>query len=97
MATPIKAITYLPGVYLQAPASALVPRPLPLAARTALVMRVAPVLWKPLYYPTVQARGRTVLVPRPLVLQALTALKMTLFWRDSNALPLRGQRYPLSR
>jgi hypothetical protein len=97
VATPIKAITYLSGVYPQAPAPVLAPRPLPLAARTALVMRVAPALWKPLYYHTVQARGRTVLVPRPLVLQAMTALKMTLFWRGSNALPMRGQRYPLSR
>jgi hypothetical protein len=97
MATPVKAITYLSGVYPQASAPVLAPRPLPMAAWTAPVVCMAPALWKPLYYSTVQARGRTVLVPRPMVLRAMTALKMTLFWRGSNALPMRGQRYPLSR
>jgi hypothetical protein len=96
MATPVKAITYLSDVYPQAPAPVLAPRPLPLVPRQALVVRVAPALWKPLRYPTVQARGRTVLVPRPLVLQALTALKMTLFWRNATAFR-KGQQFPLTR
>ena len=97
MATPVKAITYLSGINIQAPPPLLVPRPLMLQAQTGLLARVAPRLWKPLRVGAPQAQARTILVPRPLLLQALASLKVTLFFRGSQALPLKGQRYPLSR
>lgn len=97
MATPTKAITYLSGPQPQAPAPLQAPRPLALGASTALALRVPPPLWRPLRYVAPQLQARTVLIPRPLLLQALAGLKMTVFWRGSQALPLKGQRYPLSR
>lgn len=96
MATPIKAITYLSGIYPRA-APVLPVRPLTLAPRIAVAMRLMPHLWKPIYYRAVQTRGKTVLVPRPLYLQALAAVKMTLFWRDAGGRPKRGQLWPRTR
>lgn len=97
MATPVKAITYLTGIQAQAPAPLLKPRPLALTAMTSLVARLPPPLWRPLRYVAPQTQARTFLIPKPLLLQALASLKLTLFWRGSQAPPLKGQRYPLSR
>ena len=97
MATPVKNITYLPGVQALA-APILKPSPMALAPRNAVVMRLLPRLWKPLYYRAVQTRGATVLPPRPLYLQARIAVKMTLFWRNAprseDHRPIEGQIAP---
>ena len=97
MATPALSITYLTGIQAVAPPPPVVPVPPPLPAQIALLTRVAPPLWHPLAYGAGQYCAPPVVIQVPPSLHGTTALKMTVFFRGSQALPLKGQRYPLSR
>lgn len=91
------AITYLTSINTQAPASPIRQSRIGMGPLASLSMQVAPPRWRPLNYSAPKTQARTVCVSRTLALRALTFLKMAVFWRGSNALPLKGQRYPLSR
>ena len=93
MTAPVKAITYLTGVFPMA-ATALPPKTPAMLPRQALWLRQAPPLWKPLYYRDPQPVGRTVLIPKAIYLQALLAIRSTPFWRASPDPILKGQQYP---
>lgn len=98
MATPVKNITYLTGGYGVAPAILLPLTLMTPRGSTILVARLAPKLWKPIRYAAPQAQGPITVKPRPLQLLGWIALVMTPFWRSSSdAIPIKGQRYPLSR
>lgn len=96
MTTPVKDLSYLSGAYPLA-AHLLPPRPLVLAPRGVVAMRLMPPFWKSLSFASAQPTVRTMLIPRPLYLRAMTQLKITLFWRASSGMPLKGQRWPLTR
>lgn len=93
MAAPVKAITYLTGVYTQV-APVLPPRPLNLLPRAAITVRQAPPLWKPVRMGKPQTLARTVIIPRALYLQALVAMRMSPYWRSNPDDIPKGQQYP---
>lgn len=97
MASPVKALTYLTGTYPATLGAVLPVRPLTLSARQAIVLRLMPPRWRGLTYRLPQPMARTVLIPRPVFLHALAAVRLAIFWRSAQGLPMKGQRYPLSR
>lgn len=95
MPTPVKAITYLTGIFPKAKAP--VGETLVVNARMAVVMRLLPAFWKPLTIKSVVALARAPYKEVLFTVARYRQVKMTLFWRDLLKRPKRGQLWPRTR